>query len=70
MLLSFYLGDPVKFHAQFLVICIERDEVLAPTELVALGRLGTSVRKSVLLASFSEDESSIMYQTLQWNETL
>ncbi|XP_021939720.1 tRNA-splicing endonuclease subunit Sen34 [Zootermopsis nevadensis] len=62
-----YPGDPVKFHAQFLVICIDRNEALSATDLVALGRLGTSVRKTVILSSLLDDGNSVMYQSLQWN---
>jgi tRNA-splicing endonuclease subunit Sen34 len=62
-------GDPIKFHAQFLVVCIESNETLPATDLVALGRLGTSVRKTVILSSLSDDGNSIMYQSLQWNAT-
>ncbi|KAJ9596257.1 hypothetical protein L9F63_027120 [Diploptera punctata] len=65
-----YPGDPIKFHAQFLVICIDRDEALAATELVALGRLGTSVRKTVVLASLTADGNSVMYQSLHWSESI
>lgn len=65
-----YPGDPIKFHSQYLVICLDRDEALATTELVSLGRLGTSVRKTVVLASLSADGTSVLYQSLQWNVTL
>ncbi|XP_069699872.1 tRNA-splicing endonuclease subunit Sen34 [Periplaneta americana] len=64
-----YPGDPIKFHAQFLVICIDGNDALPATDLVALGRLGTSVRKTVVLSSLSEDGNSVMYQSLQWNGT-
>lgn len=65
-----YPGDPVKFHAKFLVICIENESEIPLTELVALGRLGTSVRKTILLASVSKKESTVVYQSLQWNGCL
>jgi len=64
-----YPGDPVKFHAQFLVVCIDSSESLSAADLVALGRLGTSVRKTVGLSSLSDDGNSVMYQSLQWNAT-
>jgi len=59
----------VKFHAQFLVVCIDSNESLSAADLVALGRLGTSVRKTVVLSSLSDDGDSVMYQSLQWNAT-
>jgi tRNA-splicing endonuclease subunit Sen34 len=65
----FFLGDPIKFHAQFLVICADSNEALPATDLVALGRLGTSVRKTVVLSSLSDDGNIVMYQSLQWNAT-
>ncbi|XP_066994386.2 tRNA-splicing endonuclease subunit Sen34 [Anabrus simplex] len=65
-----YPGDPVKFHAQFLVVCIQKDSPITPAQLVAYGRLGTSVRKTVLLASLSTKGEKVIYQSLKWNGTL
>ncbi|PSN33817.1 hypothetical protein C0J52_19369 [Blattella germanica] len=62
-----YPGDPIKFHSQFMVTCIDGNTPLTTTELIALGRMGTSVRKTVVLASLSHDGTSVQYQSLQWN---
>ncbi|PNF37704.1 tRNA-splicing endonuclease subunit Sen34 [Cryptotermes secundus] len=64
-----YPGDPIKFHAQFLVVCTDSNEALPATDLVALGRLGTSVRKTVVLSSLSDDGNTVLYQSLKWNAT-
>jgi hypothetical protein len=67
--ICFFPGDPIKFHAQFLVVCMDSNGVLPATDLVALGRLGTSVRKTVVLSYFSDNGNTVMYQSLQWNAT-
>ena len=57
-----YNGDPVAFHAQFVVICSNKDRTdYSETELVRISRLGTTVKKTVLLASLNHDSSSIKY---------
>jgi tRNA splicing endonuclease len=69
LLITFFLspGDPIKFHAQFLVVCMDDSGALPATDLVALGRLGTSVRKTVVLSYLSDDGNTVKYQSLQWN---
>nr|CAD7399780.1 unnamed protein product [Timema cristinae] len=64
-----YPGDPVKFHAQFLIICVERTSALPMSEIVAFGRLGSSVRKTVVIASSSSDQKSVVFQSINWSGT-
>nr|CAD7571456.1 unnamed protein product [Timema californicum] len=64
-----YPGDPVKFHAQFLIICVERTSALPMSEIVAFGRLGSSVRKTVVIASPSSDQKSVVFQSINWSGT-
>nr|CAD7202290.1 unnamed protein product [Timema douglasi] len=64
-----YPGDPVKFHAQFLIICVERSSALPMSEIVAFGRLGSSVRKTVVIASPSSDQKSVVFQSINWSGT-
>nr|CAD7609927.1 unnamed protein product [Timema genevievae] len=64
-----YPGDPVKFHAQFLIICVERTSALPMSEIVAFGRLGSSVRKTVVIASTSSDQKSVIFQSINWSGT-
>ena len=55
-MLKLYLGDPVSFHASYVVICYASADGGAPKlsekELVAKCRLGTSVKKTILLSYF------------------
>nr|XP_022905844.1 probable tRNA-splicing endonuclease subunit sen34 [Onthophagus taurus] len=61
-----YLGDPVLHHAVYIVIIVENPKKLFyPSELVAYGRLGTSVKKKTLLASLMET-GKVSYLTLNW----
>lgn len=60
-----YPGDPMKFHAQYIVLCRDQDQPMTGTELAAICRLGTSVRKSIVLATL-DNEGEINYQTIQW----
>lgn len=59
-----YFGDPICFHAIFIIKCIERDQKMSTMEMVAFGRIGTSVKKLAVLASMIYDE--ITYLTINW----
>ncbi|XP_023016653.2 tRNA splicing endonuclease subunit 34 [Leptinotarsa decemlineata] len=59
-----YFGDPICHHAIFIVKCVDNLKLLSPSELVALGRLGTSVKKKAVLASLVDDKVS--YITINW----
>lgn len=59
-----YLGDPLRFHAQFIVKCMDKT-IMKPKEIIACGRLGQSVRKTVVLSYFSED-NQLCFQSVQW----
>lgn len=59
-----YLGDPICFHAIFVVKCVESDRTFSPTELVAFGRLGVSVKKRAVLASLKDGR--VNYLTINW----
>lgn len=49
-----YCGDPVMYHAKYIVICVTSGaDIVNPArmqDLVARSRLGTSVKKTVLFA--------------------
>jgi len=64
-----YPGDPIQFHAKYVVICCE-DPISAMDEkdLVARSRLGTSVKKTVLLATCQDEE--IKYKAIKWTEKM
>ncbi len=66
-------GDPIKFHAAFIVICKQSKETFPAKDLVSYGRVGTSTKKTVVIATKhpAEDgaESRVSYQSLQFMDT-
>lgn len=62
-----YLGDPVKFHACFIVICITSHSKISPKDIITYSRIGSSTRKTVVLAT--KNENTVAYQSLQWIES-
>ncbi|CAH1115914.1 unnamed protein product [Phaedon cochleariae] len=59
-----YYGDPVCHHAIFIIKCVDNSKNISPSEIVTMGRLGTSVKKKAVLASLVNDEVS--YITVNW----
>ncbi|KAK9880522.1 hypothetical protein WA026_011761 [Henosepilachna vigintioctopunctata] len=60
-----YLGDPVSYHAIFIVKCVEDvEKTIKSCEIVAFGRLGTSVKKKAVIAAMINEKVS--YITLNW----
>ena len=75
MILFLFIGDPVLFHAAYIVICqVQKsldEEKLSEKLLVARCRLGTAVKKTILLASFDRtksgtNENKIKFKRLIW----
>ncbi|XP_067881999.1 tRNA-splicing endonuclease subunit Sen34-like isoform X1 [Heterodontus francisci] len=60
-----YPGDPMRFHAHFIAICIPYKTELPLQDTVTAGRLGSNVKKTVLLCSVTEDER-VVYTSLHW----
>ncbi|XP_078064242.1 tRNA-splicing endonuclease subunit Sen34 [Mustelus asterias] len=60
-----YPGDPMRFHAHFIAICIPYEKGLPLQDIVTAGRLGSNVKKTVLLCSVREDET-VVYTSLRW----
>ncbi|WAR16637.1 SEN34-like protein, partial [Mya arenaria] len=58
-------GDPSRFHSFFIVVCRPYREPLCAGDIVTMGRLGTSVKKTVVLCSL-DDAGRICYTSLQW----
>uniref|UniRef100_A0A2K5YXA3 tRNA-splicing endonuclease subunit Sen34 n=1 Tax=Mandrillus leucophaeus TaxID=9568 RepID=A0A2K5YXA3_MANLE len=50
-----YPGDPLRFHAHYIAQCWAPEDPIPLQDLVAAGRLGTSVRKTLLLCSPQPD---------------
>ncbi|XP_065211236.1 tRNA-splicing endonuclease subunit Sen34 [Planococcus citri] len=65
-----YEGDPIEFHASYIVACRPSDSKISCKELISYGRVGNSTRKIVVIASKNvlenENENSVMYQCLEW----
>uniref|UniRef100_A0A1E1W6P0 tRNA-splicing endonuclease subunit Sen34 n=1 Tax=Pectinophora gossypiella TaxID=13191 RepID=A0A1E1W6P0_PECGO len=62
-----YPGDPVRFHAMYMVRCVcDQTKFFRPTQLVAFGRLSVAVNKLAVLAFFNS-YGKVEYQTLQWH---
>ncbi|XP_069803480.1 tRNA-splicing endonuclease subunit Sen34 [Dendropsophus ebraccatus] len=61
-----YPGDPMRFHAHYIAICFPQDEGIALSDIITAGRLGTNVKKTVLLCS-SNQEGQVRYTSLQWS---
>ncbi|XP_049784503.1 tRNA-splicing endonuclease subunit Sen34 isoform X2 [Schistocerca cancellata] len=62
-----YRGDPLKFHAHFLILCKERECSISLYEFITFGRLGTNVRKKAVIATLSED-GDLIYQSVKWRD--
>uniref|UniRef100_A0A8C1QYN2 tRNA-splicing endonuclease subunit Sen34 n=1 Tax=Cyprinus carpio TaxID=7962 RepID=A0A8C1QYN2_CYPCA len=60
-----YPGDPLRFHAHFIALCISVDEELPLCDILAIARLGSNVKKTVLLCS--PVEGDVVYSSLQWS---
>ncbi|XP_069390901.1 tRNA-splicing endonuclease subunit Sen34 isoform X2 [Paralichthys olivaceus] len=61
-----YPGDPLRFHAHFIAICLSLDESLCVLDVLAVARLGSNVKKTVLLCSPGTD-GAVRYTSLQWS---
>ncbi|XP_028320430.1 tRNA-splicing endonuclease subunit Sen34 [Gouania willdenowi] len=61
-----YPGDPLRFHAHFIAVCVAVDEPQSLLDLLSLARLGSNVKKTVLLCS-PGTEGRVLYTSLQWS---
>lgn len=60
-----YRGDPSRFHSFYVVVCIDHRRQLGAHEIVALGRLGTGVKKTTVLCSV-DDSGQVCCMSLKW----
>lgn len=60
-----YPGDPLRFHAHYIAQCWAPEDAIPLQDLVSAGRLGTSVRKTLLLCS-PQPDGKVVYTSLQW----
>nr|XP_057936861.1 tRNA-splicing endonuclease subunit Sen34 [Doryrhamphus excisus] len=61
-----YPGDPLRFHAHFIAVCLSADESMALLDILAVARLGSNVKKTVLLCS-PQSSGGVTYSSLQWS---
>ncbi|XP_030599479.1 tRNA-splicing endonuclease subunit Sen34 isoform X2 [Archocentrus centrarchus] len=61
-----YPGDPLRFHAHFIAVCVTLDESICLLDVLAVTRLGSNVKKTVLLCSPGAD-GGVCYTSLQWS---
>lgn len=61
-----YPGDPSRYHSHYIAICIPHDKPMSALDIVRMGRLGSNVRKTVLMCSQDCDQR-ISYISLQWS---
>ncbi|XP_070685659.1 tRNA-splicing endonuclease subunit Sen34 [Pempheris klunzingeri] len=61
-----YPGDPLRFHAHFIAVCVSPDEPVCLLDVLAAARLGSNVKKTVLLCS-PGGGGSVQYTSVQWS---
>ncbi|XP_008313723.1 tRNA-splicing endonuclease subunit Sen34 [Cynoglossus semilaevis] len=61
-----YPGDPLRFHAHFIAVCLDLEESMCLLDVLAVARLGSNVKKTVLLCSSVKD-GTVVYTSLQWS---
>lgn len=59
-------GDPLRFHAHFIALCLPADKSICLLDVLAVARLGSNVKKTVLFCSPGQ-EGEILYTSLQWS---
>jgi tRNA splicing endonuclease len=57
-------GDPCMFHSRFVVVCSATEELDAWTDLVCRSRLGTAVKKTVLIAFLDAADQEVEFKAL------
>ncbi|XP_074536438.1 tRNA-splicing endonuclease subunit Sen34 [Halichoeres trimaculatus] len=60
-----YPGDPLRFHAHFIAVCLFEDQPVCLLDFLSVARLGSNVKKTVLLCS--PDGEGVHYTSLQWS---
>ena len=61
-----YPGDPLRFHSHFIVKILPWKERLTGLDLVSVGRLGSTVKKTSVLASV-DLSGKVIYTSVQWS---
>ncbi|KAJ1680243.1 tRNA-splicing endonuclease subunit [Spiromyces aspiralis] len=61
-----YPGDSMRYHSHYIVTLVDWDTGIDPFTLVALGRIGTSVKKTRLLCTWNSLKGRFDYISLSW----
>ncbi|XP_063157291.1 tRNA-splicing endonuclease subunit Sen34 [Candoia aspera] len=61
-----YPGDPMRFHAHYIALCFPKEVPISLRDIISAGRLGTNVKKTVLLCSVDQD-GTVAYTSLRWS---
>jgi len=65
-----YSGDPLQYHAHYVIIVKYCFEELTPLDVISYGRLGVTVKKTPVLASVfksnSSEKSIVSYFSIDW----
>ncbi|KAG8192998.1 hypothetical protein JTE90_028118 [Oedothorax gibbosus] len=64
-----YEGDPLKYHALFIVVCKGPLDRFQGSDIVVYGRLGHQVKKTVALASVNA-EGNVEYISINWEHKM
>ncbi|KAJ1937518.1 tRNA-splicing endonuclease subunit [Linderina pennispora] len=62
-----YPGEPMRYHSPFVATLVGFDEKFRPRELVALGRLGTNVKKTRLMCAWDADRQTFSIISMNWS---
>uniref|UniRef100_A0A023F816 tRNA-splicing endonuclease subunit Sen34 n=1 Tax=Triatoma infestans TaxID=30076 RepID=A0A023F816_TRIIF len=60
-----YPGEPIKFHAFFIVICVLPETNLSLLDIIMHARLGTMTKKTFVIASINKYDE-ITYSSFEW----
>ncbi|KAK3088754.1 hypothetical protein FSP39_023355 [Pinctada imbricata] len=64
-LIQLHTRDPSRYHSHFIAICLPHNKEMSMLDVISMGRLGSNVRKTVLLCSV-DDDGKLCYTSLQW----
>jgi tRNA-splicing endonuclease subunit Sen34 len=60
-----YPGDPSRFHSNYIVTVASPDQPFSPLDFISMGRLGTTVKKTHAICSWSK-EKGLMCISIEW----
>ncbi|KAJ1994635.1 tRNA-splicing endonuclease subunit [Coemansia umbellata] len=60
-------GEPMRFHSSHIVSLVDHKQPFTPRELIALVRLGTTVKKTRVLSSWNQNSSNFTHVCMNWS---